>query len=548
MLTALLNNNQLKLLNTTKGELESLEFAPEVVGDSKILDITSFSTRLKEKITANKWEGKKVAVGLNEENTFQTDCEVVKGAKDYLDKVGSAISKKTHLKPSELYITTKIVSETESTQKVQIAAVEKAFLDNFAGSLLEAGLKVDYFVPLALGLASLAESKEKPHLLLCADEKEVFYVFVGQDGIVLFSATYPANDVIQASEQVVKYLSEKFPEQVVRKTLIYGKDSARLAADLKKNGLVVEELLHKFSKYPLLELIAKFSDAKLIFMPPHLAKETFSKKTVFSSLFKSGSASQVQKKQTVPASESPLAKDISQNEVSEPQQLGEVEPKAQAQKQQDVQPQQLGEEEVEDVIHSEDLPDLPLPAASSQKIQQESVKSSFLKSSEAHGNKKNIVFAILGFVAVALILVAAFVLKPWDKFGGKESLPEVVPEVSKPQGLPEQQPEKQASLPAQLEDSGKEIVKSEYSIEVLNGRGTPGLAAAAKETLLEAGWESVEVGNADERSQSIVQYGEGSKALAEALMKDLSGDFEFSEPEPLDPSSSFDAVIIIGNK
>jgi len=124
-----------------------------------------------------------------------------------------------------------------------------------------------------LGLASLGEAKEKPQLLVSGDEKEVFYVFVGENGLVIFSATYPLIDIVKSTEEVVKYLAEKYPEHPVRKTLVYGTNAAESGKALKQNGLVVEELSLKAKQYPLMELIKEFSDAKLIFMPPHLEKQ-----------------------------------------------------------------------------------------------------------------------------------------------------------------------------------------------------------------------------------------------------------------------------------
>ncbi|MFH1896337.1 MAG: LytR C-terminal domain-containing protein [bacterium] len=527
MLTALLNNNLLKLLDTGKGELETLEFAAGVVKDSKILDLVAFSTQLKEKIEAKKWGGKKVAVGLNEENTYTASTQTGPDDKEYLAKVNQAISESAPFPPQDLYITTKIVSKTDDSQTVQIAAVERAFLDNFANALVSAGLKPDYFVPVSLGLAFLGEAKEKPQLLVSGDEKEVFYVFVSEDGLVIFSATYPLIDIVKSTEQVVKYLSEKYPEHPVRKTLVYGSNGVETAKALKQNGLVVEELSLKAKQHPLMELITAFSDAKLIFMPPHLEKQDNSAPKIggLKSLFGS-------KK---PKEEPEETKEEKEEEKSEPNIAEQF------------------------AASSETMPDTPQAvsfeeqrlkegtAVSEPEIQTEKSpevednKASFLKSSENNIKKYLLlglgVLTVVGALALALILI-----KPWEK-SEEGAAPEAQPETAQPQVEKEE-----ASPSAKVEESKKELDRAEFSLQVLNGRGTPGLAGATRSELLEFGWGSVEAGNGNERPLSIVQYSKDNKALAEALMKDLASDFEFSEPEPLDSSSPFDAVIIIGDK
>jgi len=501
MLTALLNNNLLKLLNTSKGELETIEFSPEVVKDSKIINIEEFSTKLKEKINTKKWGGKKVAVGLNEENTFQADAVVEKDSKDYLAKVNEAVTKNIPHKPEDLYITTKIVSEDNGFQRVQIAAVEKSFLDGFSKALVEAGLKVDYFVPVSLGLASLGGDKEKPQLLVSRDEKEVFYVFVSEDGLVQFSATYPAADVLKSTEEVVKYLSEKYPEHPVRKTLVYGFKAAETAKSLKQNGLVVEELTLKSKQYPFMELISKFSDAKLIFMPPQQEK---AKKDNKGSLFGflSDKKEDVQEKgETVEDSDSA---------------------------------QSFEAQRMQDNLEG---------APSETKEIPESKKAAFLKSTSDSGKKYLLlglgVFAVLSALAVVLLVV-----KPWEK-GEDVEVGSLAPAEETPPPATQEKPSMGATPSAEVV---KEFNREDYSVQVLNGRGTAGLAGATRDTLLELGYGDVVVDNADERDMSIVRYSKGNKALAETLMKDLAGQFEFTEPEPIDSSSSFDAVIIIGDK
>lgn len=503
MISALLNNNLLKLLDPKKNDLLTVEIPKEVVKDSKIIDPVAFSALVKQSVESKGWQGKRIACGLNEENTYSATA-LSTNDKDYLTKVNEAVASNIPHRPEELYITTEIVAKGEQGNRVQIAAVEKQFLDTLTNAFTEAGLTVDYFVPVTLALISLGREKEKPQLLVISEDKEATFIFVNEAGLVQFSATYPTDDLIKSTAEVVKYLNDKYPEQVIRKTLVLGKDSAKIVTNLKQNGLVVEETAFKEQEFPLLKLIEQFADAKLIFRPKGAAKEkSASANGGLLGIF--GNKKEAKTESVTPeATPEPVAS-------FEAQRLQEVE---------------------------------ALPA-------KEAVPVSDFLENKSSGKKKIMLIGALGVAVLALLAVVLLVVKPWQKPASSVTPPvdnNTAPSIINQQPTtPEATPSAEVT-PSEEPTASEAVDRSTYSIQVLNGRGTPGLAGTTKQTLVDLGYTNVETGNGNSRELSIVQYTEGNKDLAELLMKDLLNQFEFDTPELLEDSSSFDAIIIIGNK
>ena len=77
-------------------------------------------------------------------------------------------------------------------------------------------------------------------------------------------------------------------------------------------------------------------------------------------------------------------------------------------------------------------------------------------------------------------------------------------------------------------------------VQVLNGSGTPGLAAKAAAALTSAGYTVLGTGNADTRSytQTQVRYGSGASAAATALAAAVPGDRAPPRPPPHRPAPS----------
>lgn len=92
---------------------------------------------------------------------------------------------------------------------------------------------------------------------------------------------------------------------------------------------------------------------------------------------------------------------------------------------------------------------------------------------------------------------------------------------------------------------------SQYSIQILNGTGTPGQAGQAKKLLLEAGFEKIQVGNAptyDYQQTQVSLHPTAPSQLFQTLQDTLQDSFSATLSSQLDSSSDFDAVITTGQQ
>lgn len=92
--------------------------------------------------------------------------------------------------------------------------------------------------------------------------------------------------------------------------------------------------------------------------------------------------------------------------------------------------------------------------------------------------------------------------------------------------------------------------KSDYTIRVLNGSGTAGLAGQLEEDLLDNDYVVEDTGNADryDYDETIIQYKDGvSEDFIDELRSDISSYSPF-DTEELDADEDVDVVIIIGGQ
>lgn len=102
---------------------------------------------------------------------------------------------------------------------------------------------------------------------------------------------------------------------------------------------------------------------------------------------------------------------------------------------------------------------------------------------------------------------------------------------------------------AQIEDSAFD--PSQYSIQVLNGTGTPGQAGEVESLLEEAGFTSIQTANANtfDNQQTLVSlHPDAPNQLFNTLSEALSQSFSASLSAQLNSSSNYDAVITTGEK
>lgn len=97
-----------------------------------------------------------------------------------------------------------------------------------------------------------------------------------------------------------------------------------------------------------------------------------------------------------------------------------------------------------------------------------------------------------------------------------------------------------------------EIERGDFTIRVLNGTSTSGLAAKVRDKLKETGYKTATPGNAKDsdvaQTEIRVKEGTESATLFERLKLDLAPDYEAKEGEKLDAKAAYDAEVIIGAK
>ena len=93
-----------------------------------------------------------------------------------------------------------------------------------------------------------------------------------------------------------------------------------------------------------------------------------------------------------------------------------------------------------------------------------------------------------------------------------------------------------------------EFNRSQYTIRVLNGTKTSGLAASVSAKLKDLGYEISKTGNASSSAQTLIKVKESASGLLEQLIEDLSPDFNTEEGGSLKDSDDADAEVILGAK
>lgn len=97
-----------------------------------------------------------------------------------------------------------------------------------------------------------------------------------------------------------------------------------------------------------------------------------------------------------------------------------------------------------------------------------------------------------------------------------------------------------------------EIERGNFTVRVLNGTSTSGLAAKVRDSIKEDGYKTAAPGNASDSdaTQTEVRVKEGteSAALLQRLILDLAPEYEAIAGEALDDKAAYDAEVIIGAK
>lgn len=105
--------------------------------------------------------------------------------------------------------------------------------------------------------------------------------------------------------------------------------------------------------------------------------------------------------------------------------------------------------------------------------------------------------------------------------------------------------------PATVTATPGSLSKAVLKIEVLNGTGGKGVAAAAKELLTTAGYPNVTAGNAEteDYTQTEISIKNSKNAYLDGLKKDLAGKYTIAgKVTVLAESNKYDVIITIGLK
>lgn len=143
--------------------------------------------------------------------------------------------------------------------------------------------------------------------------------------------------------------------------------------------------------------------------------------------------------------------------------------------------------------------------------------------------------------ALALLLVGGGVagfmfLKSDGQFLGASS-----------EATPEPAVEMMEATPEPEEDANLDL--TEFSVQVLNGSGTPGEAGEVKALLEKAGFEGVETGNAKSQTAKVTTISAKAgvpKGAISAVEDALEGEFATEIGNELDEASDFDIVVSTG--
>ncbi|TSC65301.1 MAG: Uncharacterized protein CEO21_445, partial [Microgenomates group bacterium Gr01-1014_80] len=144
--------------------------------------------------------------------------------------------------------------------------------------------------------------------------------------------------------------------------------------------------------------------------------------------------------------------------------------------------------------------------------------SSGLYSSKKSGPGK-VLLLILGLIVLLAIGTTGYLLR--DKFTRAEPAPTPAPELETPVVEPTPTPS---------------FDRNKYTIRVLNGTKTSGLAASEAAKLKELGYQIGKTGNATSSAiaQTTIRLKEEPEGLLDALIKDLSDDYDAIAGKALD--------------
>ncbi len=158
--------------------------------------------------------------------------------------------------------------------------------------------------------------------------------------------------------------------------------------------------------------------------------------------------------------------------------------------------------------------------------------SSGLYSSQKSGPGKPLLL-ILGLIVLLAIGATGYLLR--NKFTKAEPSPTPTPELQAPAAEPSPTPS---------------FDRSKFTIRVLNGTSTSGLAGSESAKLKDLGYKIGKTGNATSSStpRTLVKVKASASGLLDALIKDLKPDYDASDGGALKDSDDVDGEVVLGSK
>jgi hypothetical protein len=157
--------------------------------------------------------------------------------------------------------------------------------------------------------------------------------------------------------------------------------------------------------------------------------------------------------------------------------------------------------------------------------------------SDRRGGGNKILLIILGIIVIILIAATAYLFR--SKFSAEpQSSPTPSPKLEQPVVVTTPEPTPQA------------IDRSQYTIRILNGTKTSGLAATVSAKLKDLGYKIERTGNATSSAfvKTAIRAKSNQDALISQLIKDLSPDYSGASSSALKANDPSDAEIILGTQ
>ena len=156
-----------------------------------------------------------------------------------------------------------------------------------------------------------------------------------------------------------------------------------------------------------------------------------------------------------------------------------------------------------------------------------------LYGSQNSGGPGKVLLLILGLIVLLAIGATGYLLR--DKFTKSEPTPTPTATLETP--VSEETPTPTPSFD-----------RSKYTLRVLNGTKTSGLAGSVSAQLKELGYNIGKTGNATSSAigQTTIRIKGEPEGLLETLIKDLSDDFDAISGKALDEDDEMDAEVILG--